>query len=62
MGRSEEVFAMSCGWLVVIGVFVAFSEYLKVVTETGLSWRGPMVCKAMAELRVLLMNSIGIFV
>lgn len=53
---------MGCGWLVVIGVFVAFSEYLKVVTETGLSWRGPMVCKAMAELRVLLMNSIGIFV
>ena len=62
MGRSEEVFAMGCGWLVVIGVFVAFSEYLKVVTETGLGWRGPMVCKAMAELRVLLMNSICIFV
>jgi len=51
---SEEIFAMGCRLLVVIDVFVAFSEYLKVVSEISMRWGGPVVRKALAELRVLL--------
>ena len=42
----EEIFTIHL--LVVIDVFVAFSENLKVVSEISMRWGRPVVCKALA--------------